>query len=158
MSFSQSFRELNDWANSVPPITRFLVFGTVVLSLAAQFGVCHPRQLVLSFPYIYTKYEIWRLLTCHLFSRGQAIIWHLIMLYQQSLSLEQGHFSSKPYEYAWAIILIMAVLDVIGVYMSLPILTDTFGLAVTTLYSLVKGDEVVSFMFGLQFKAIFLPW
>ncbi|KAJ3270375.1 hypothetical protein HDV01_007903, partial [Terramyces sp. JEL0728] len=47
---------------------------------------------------------------------------------------------------------------VIGVYMSLPVLTDTFGIAVTTLYAQVKGNEVVTFMFGLQFKAMFLPW
>ncbi|KAH6575667.1 hypothetical protein BASA62_001817 [Batrachochytrium salamandrivorans] len=131
--------DLQKFVYSVPPVTRYLVFGTLVFSLSAQIGLCKAHQLMLSFSDLTQSFEIWRLCTAHLFSSGPNMIWHLYMLYQNSRSLEDGYYSTRPADYAFFIILVMSVLDVIGLFFGYPLLTESFGMAITYMYAMSRG-------------------
>ena len=86
------------------------------------------------------------------------MLMHLYMLYVNSRSLEEGHFVNRRADYVFFVLLTMLLLDVITVYMELPIMTDAFGMAVTYLYSMSRAEDMVTFMFGMTFKAMYLPW
>ncbi|KAJ2996050.1 Derlin 1 [Globomyces sp. JEL0801] len=152
------FRDLKELVDRVPIITRYLVISTLAFSVGATLSLIDVRKLVLDFYPMYTKLEIWRFFTPHLLSGGQGLLFHLMFLYQQSLELESSHFGGRKADYCFNILIIMALLNVVGVYITLPVLTSAFGMALTYLYANVKGDQIVSFMFGFQFKAMYLPW
>ena len=86
------------------------------------------------------------------------MIFHLFLLYQNSRALEEGTYSGKRGEFAFIIFQIMALLDITGLYMNLPVLTSAFGMALIYISSQIRGDQITSFMFGFQFKSKFLPW
>lgn len=150
-------RDAQNWIDSIPPVTRYLSITTVIFSLGSSFKIISPVQLMLIWPEVFNL-QVWRLATCHLLSGGQDLIWHIIMLYQNSISLETNHFAVRPWDYLTTIIMIMGSLDLIAFAMGIPVMTQAFGMAITTLYSLIQGDAIVSFMFGLRFPAKFLPW
>jgi derlin-1 len=152
------FQQLNTFVESVPVITRYIVFSTLAFSLGAKVGLIHPKQLILMMPPILEKYEIWRLVTCHLFSGGQGLIWHLYFIYEYSKKLETGHFATRKADYALTLFIMIALMDLIGVYLNYMLLTEAFGMAITYLYANTDPEKIVSFMFGFNFKAVFLPW
>lgn len=49
-------------------------------------------------------------------------------------------------------------LDVLGLTLGLPVLTNSFSMAIIYIWSQTNPDQTVSFMFGLQFKASMLPF
>ncbi|KAL2912228.1 hypothetical protein HK105_208296 [Polyrhizophydium stewartii] len=150
--------EAKRFVYSVPPVTRYLVFGSLALSLATQVGMISPRQLLLVYGRVVGRFEIWRLFTAHMLSTGTNILWHTYMLYMNSRSLEETYYVGRRADYLFFVLLMMGSLDVIGIYMGFPYLTESFGMAITFMYSMAKADEVVNFMFGMQFKAMYLPW
>ena len=100
------------WIDSIPIITRYLIFSTLALSLGAKLGFVTPIQIALLPPIIVKKYEIWRLATAHLFSSGQSMIWHLYLLYQNSKNLEENFYSNRKADFLFMILIIMVLLDV----------------------------------------------
>jgi Derlin-1 len=152
------YQQFTSFVESVPVITRYIVFSTLAFSLGAKVGLINPKQLILILPPILKRYEIWRLFTCHLFSGGQGLIWHLFFIYQYSKELETGHFSTRKADYALTLFIMVALMDIVAVYLQYPLLTEAFGMAVTYLYANANPEQEVSFMFGFRFKAIFLPW
>ncbi|KAJ3302430.1 Derlin 1 [Kappamyces sp. JEL0829] len=152
------YSSTKQWVDSIPIVTRYLFFGTLFLSLAVRTGLVNFGQVILAPHFLLSKYELWRLVTPHFISGGPDILWHLYLLYQNSKNLEEGHYSSRKGDYIFLIMLTMAIIDVAGLYLGYPIFTPAFGMAITYLYAHVNGDQIVSFMFGFQFKAVFLPW
>lgn len=151
-------QSIKEWIDSVPIITRYILFFTLGISVGAKLGILHPRQIILFTPAILDKYEVWRLLTCHLFSSGSNMIWHIFLLFQNSKNLETGYYSNRRADYVFLLIIMILVMDIIGGIMGYFLLSEAFGMAITYLYANVNGEQVVSFMFGFQFKAMFLPW
>ncbi len=49
-------------------------------------------------------------------------------------------------------------LDLIGLALGLPVLTNSFSMALVYIWSQINPDQIVTFMFGLQFKASLLPF
>ena len=86
------------------------------------------------------------------------MIWHLFFIYQYSKELEVGHFSTRKADYALTLFIMIALMDSAGVYLQHPFLTEALGMSITYLYANSDPERIVSFMFGFQFKAAFLPW
>ena len=149
---------IKEGLDSVPLVTRYLVFGTLALSISSNLGIISAKQLILYPPLILEKYELWRLFTAHLLSTGSSMIWHVVFMYQYSKDLEENAYSNRKADYLFLIILSMLLLDVIGGFYGFMLLSGPFGMAIVTLFANSSPDKVVNFMFGFQFKAQFLPW
>jgi hypothetical protein len=102
--------------------------------------------------------QVYRLVTSHLVSGGSGLLWHLYMLYVYSIDLERGYFAGKRADYFVTIAVLMGTLDAIGLYMEYPILASAFVMGLTFLYSNIRAHHIVSFFFGIQFKAMYLPY
>lgn len=150
--------DLKAFVASIPQVTRYLTIATLVFSLGSKVGLCSVYQLALLTEPIYSNFQVWRLITAHLYSAGQGLIWHLYLLYSNSRELEQGHFSGKRADYVLTIIILIFCIDMAGLYLQFPILSEAFGMGITYIYSQIRAHQPVSFMFGLQFKAMYLPY
>lgn len=50
--------DFSDWYKGIPQMTRYWFTGSVILPLAARFGLLNPQNLVLYFaPFIY-KFQV----------------------------------------------------------------------------------------------------
>ncbi|KAJ3020423.1 Derlin 1, partial [Thoreauomyces humboldtii] len=151
--------EISLFYNGMPVVTRSLFAGTLGLSLAAGLKVIQPHQLLFIPSYIFTKYQIWRLVTAYLWQPlGFPFLMNLYFLYQQSRALETGLFVGRTADYVFFILFSIGAINVAAYFLELFMLSDPLLMSIVYVWSMHNRDQRVSFMFGVQFKAIYLPW
>ncbi|KAF8122572.1 Der1-like family-domain-containing protein [Boletus edulis] len=92
--------------NKIPPVTRFLVLSSLGVTIPAIVGFVSMHKLVFITPLITKKWEVWRAYTSLFFgTTGLGYLFHLIMLYRNSNSLETTHYERRSSDYAWQLFL-----------------------------------------------------
>lgn len=155
--------DFSDWYKSIPQITRYWFTGSVVVPLLARFGILPAQYLVLLFEPFINKFHFWRPVTGALFypitpQTGFSYLINLYFLYSYSSRLEQSTFDGKPADFLFMIIFNWLVLVIIGFAANIFIIMDALILSVMYVWCQLNRDTIVSFWFGTQFKAIYLPW
>ncbi|TPX56646.1 hypothetical protein PhCBS80983_g04366 [Powellomyces hirtus] len=151
--------EAQAWFNSVPPVTRALFAGTVGFSLAAGLGIVAPYQLIFVPEYILKKYQIWRLVTAFLWQPlGFPFLMNIYFLYRNSSDLETGLFVGRTADYVFFMIFCVGMINIAAYLLELVVLSEPLMLAIVYVWSMHNRDQRVSFLFGIQFKALYLPW
>ncbi|XP_013421634.1 derlin-1-like, partial [Lingula anatina] len=82
----------------------------------------------------------------------------LYFLYSYSTRLETGLFDGKPADYLFLLVFNWLCLVLIGFIIGLPLLMDPMVMSVLYIWCQLNRDQIVSFWFGTQFKAMYLPW
>lgn len=160
---SMAGSDFSDWYKAIPQISRYWFTGSVVLPLLSRFGILGAYSLVLLFePFIY-KFQIWRPLTAVFFypitpSSGFSYLINLYFLYSYSTRLETSTFDGRPADFLFMLIFNWLCLVIIGLVASIMILMDPLIISVMYVWCQLNRDTVVSFWFGTQFKAMYLPW
>jgi hypothetical protein len=149
--------EFEDFINTIPPITRSVLALTLALSLSLQFGVISPMQVVLLQKPLLQQFELWRLFTNVCLSSGLGLLMHLFFLYQNASSLEKTYANRKA-DFFIMLVFVIFSLDLFGLFMDLPVLTSAFSMALVYIWAQQHPDQIVTFMFGLQFKALLFPF
>eukprot|EP00056_Hartaetosiga_gracilis_P008863 m.127390 g.127390 ORF g.127390 m.127390 type:complete len:248 (-) comp13008_c0_seq1:3014-3757(-) len=149
-----------DWARSVPPVTRVLFFGSAAVTLLANFGVIPPSQLILNFPLVFNEFEIWRLFGSVFFfgKLGFPFLINLYFLYSYSKQLETGIFAQKTADYVYMILVIWLVLLLVGFLVPLMLIGLPLVFAIVHVWCHTNPNQILSFWFGTKFKAIYFPW
>ncbi|KAI9105299.1 Der1-like family-domain-containing protein [Phlyctochytrium arcticum] len=151
--------DIRDWVLGIPPVTRFLVFAPLGLSLLATFGFVSPSQLYLDYTPVFKKFELWRLVTNFFFGKlDLGFLFHLFFTYRSSLSLETGAFIGRQADYAFMIVFLMAVLDLVSPYIYGFFMASGLSLGLTLVWAQENAEQEVSFFFGIRMKAKFLPY
>merc|ERR1712224_249735 len=88
---------VEQWFRGLPPVTRWHFASVVIVTLAGNFGLVNPLVLALFKESVFSKFEIWRLVTCMMFmgKLGFGFLIHLMFLYQHSKPLEE-FIDSQP--------------------------------------------------------------
>ncbi|XP_048752583.1 derlin-1-like [Ostrea edulis] len=155
--------DIGDWYRGIPQMTKYWFTGSVVVPLVARFGLINPRNLILIFESVVYKFQFWRPLTAVLFypisgPSGFHYLMNLYFLYSYSTRLETGIFDGKPAEMGFLLIFNWLCLVIIGFAAEMWLLMDPMVLSVLYVWCQLNKDMVVSFWFGTQFKAMYLPW
>ncbi|XP_052818817.1 derlin-1-like [Mya arenaria] len=155
--------DIGEWYRGIPQITKFWFTGSVIVPLAARFGLLNPMWLVLLFEQVVYKFQFWRPLTAVLFyplagGRGFHYLINLYFLYSYSTRLETGIFEGKPAEYVFMLLFNWICLVIIGFVGEVMLLMDPMILSVLYVWCQLNKDTIVSFWFGTRFKAMYLPW
>lgn len=151
------FDEISAFVEKIPPLTRYICITTFVLSLSVQFQLVSPLQLVLDVKQL-LKFQFWRLFTSMCLSSGFALLMHLYFINSWLTSLESQTFRGRKGDCFMMLMFIMISLSVIGIAMGLPVLTNSFSMAIVYIWASQNPAQIVQFMFGLTFKAALLPW
>ncbi|CAK1543462.1 unnamed protein product [Leptosia nina] len=151
--------DFKDWFNSIPFFTRYWLACTVVLSILGKFGILNYYFLVLDFNAVLYRFQLWRLITAlFYYPTGFNFLMNCYFLYSYSKRLEMGMFEGKPADYFYMLLFNWATCVVIALMIDLPILMDPMVLSVLYVWCQLNKDMIVSFWFGSQFKAMYLPW
>ena len=82
----------DQWFRALPIVTQYWFGSTMVLTLAGNFGIFSPMQLIFSWPHIKDNFELWRLLTpfCYAGSFSFNTLITVYMLVNMSKQYEKG--------------------------------------------------------------------
>lgn len=160
---SMASNDIGEWYRSIPQITKYWFTGSVVLPLIARFGLISPLWLILRYDFVVYNFQIWRIFTSVLYypisgSRGFHYLLSLYFLYSYSVRLETGIFDGRPADYVFMLLFNLTCLVIIGFIAPLMLLMDPMVLSVLYIWCQLNKDTVVTFWFGSQFKAMYLPW
>eukprot|EP01134_Creolimax_fragrantissima_P005734 CFRG5734T1 len=149
--------DIKQWFNDMPPITKVLFVSSFGLTLAVNFGMVNSQYVLLSWGGIYHGFE---LLTPFAFygKLGFPFIINMIFLFQYSKLLETETYEGKPADYIWMLMLNGFMLIIVGFLWPLKVLSISLLLSMVYVWCQLNKDTIVSFFFGLRFKAQFFPW
>ncbi|CAG8455526.1 11470_t:CDS:2 [Ambispora leptoticha] len=140
------------WYKSLPSCTRFLFSSFVGITAAGTF-LTGPHllffepQLIFKFRYP----QLWRAYTCFFFQHfGLNFAFQLYFLYRYSKELETTKFAGRTADYVW----FLATSSIYPLYYYNPALV----MSIVYLWSQHNRDKIVSFLFGLTFKAVYFPF
>ena len=155
--------DLQEWFKSLPIFTRYWFGGTVLFTLLGRFGILQPAWLVLIWDYVVRSFHLWRPFTALFYypltpQTGFHFLINLYFLYNYSLRLETGIFDGRPADYLFMLLFNWVLCLLVAVFMNLPFLMDPMVLSVLYIWCQLNKDTIVSFWFGTQFKAMYLPW
>ncbi|XP_042886204.1 derlin-1-like [Penaeus japonicus] len=153
--------DIQQWFSSLPPMTRTWFGGTIALSLLGRFNMPSPYWLILDYGAVVHGFQIWRLVTCVFFysvQRGFHFLITLYFLYSYSLRLETGLFARRPADYLFMLLFVWICCLIVGLLGGMYMLMDPMVMAVLYVWCQLNKDTIVSFWFGTQFKAMYLPW
>ena len=151
-----------EWFKNLTPVCKTWLSIAVITTVGASFGVLNIELIYLSFPLVFKKFQIWRLITNFFFfgKLGFKWIFQMFILYKYTTMLEQNEFQG-PRGIAellhlmifGGIMLTLFAWIIGGMYFLGP------GLTFTLLYvwSRKSPNANVSF-WGFQFKAWHLPF
>ncbi|CAH1269667.1 derlin-1-like [Branchiostoma lanceolatum] len=155
--------DIGDWFRSIPLITRYWFALSVALPLLGRIGLVDAMSMILHWDLTVYHFQIWRPVTALFFyplmpQTGFHYLINLYFLYNYSTRLETGLFDGRPADYLFMLIFQWLCLVIIGFMAELFLLMDPMILAVLYVWCQLNRDQIVSFWFGTQFKAMYLPW
>jgi len=148
-----------EWFDNVPPITKFLLLGSIGITFAANLDLCSPYSLILTFDGVFHSFQIWRLATAFLFNGklGFPFLLNMIFLYRQSRQLEEDVYRGRASDYLFMILFGSTLLLLVGFLWPFPILGQALQLMLTYYWSRMYPNLQMNF-FGITFRSIYLSW
>ncbi|KAG0372709.1 hypothetical protein BGX24_012684 [Mortierella sp. AD032] len=144
---------------SVPIVTRIMLTATILLSLGVAVQLVPYRLIYLDWSSIIYKFHIHRLLTTFFVTKvGFSFLFDLYFMFTYGSQLETATFAGRSADYAWFVIFTSLFSSVVAHFMGFAFLFQSLLLSVITLWSQSNSERIVSFMFGVQFKAVYFPW
>nr|CAB3460446.1 unnamed protein product [Digitaria exilis] len=147
---------------SLPPISKAygtLCFFTTVL---VKLQILNPQFLALYYPFVFKKFEIWRLFTTFFFLGPFSINFgiRLLMIARYGVQLEKGVFENRTADFLWMMIFGGISLLVVS---AIPLFESYFlGIPMVSMLLYVWSREYPNSqinMYGLvQLRSFYLPW
>lgn len=155
--------DIGDWFRGIPIVSRWWFVLSIIFPLLGRIGLLHPFYMILDFEFVAYKFQVWRLITSIIYyplgpGTGFHYLINLYFLYSYSTRLETGIFDGRPADYLFLLIFNAIALLLLGFALSVKLLMDPMILSVLYIWCQLNKDTIVSFWFGTQFKAMYLPW
>ncbi|CAD7968221.1 unnamed protein product [Amoebophrya sp. A25] len=118
------------WYKNLPVLTRYgltIIFATTIL---VQTEILNPQLIVLHWPLVWGKLQLWRVLTCVFFFGGFSfnLVFQLYFFTSFSSKLERNEvFASAPGEYLLFLLFQIVTLAVLSLLLAYPTGLPTLG-------------------------------
>ncbi|KAE8255993.1 hypothetical protein A4X13_0g2846 [Tilletia indica] len=149
-----------DELNKIPPVSRFIILGTLGLTVPVILKLISPSPFVFYLPLIRSHFQFWRPFTSFfLAGSGIQLIFDLIALFRSSTALEEGEpFYRSSSTYAWTLILTNALIVLLNIPLGSALHFRPMLYAITTFWSRAYQSDSVN-MFGIvNVRAPLLPY
>ena len=151
--------DLKQWFFDIPIVTRFLFVSSFVVSLAGVYGAVAKSRLVLIWPLVIHKFELWRIVTNFFFHNvGFPFLMLMMFLYNQSKALESTEYEGRTSDYLFFILFNMSLLLPISYVMKWAVLGRSLVMSIIYMWSRKFPEVQMSFYFGIKFQGKYLPW
>ena len=144
-------------------VFRFFATACVATTIAMEFRMIDPFYLVLDWGMVFTKFQIWRLVTCFFIIGGFSwnFLMRIILIHNYGVALEKGVFQFKTAEflYLW----LFGACTLLAVSLALPgfqliVLNGPFVFMLLYIWSKHYPTQSVSIMGLFQVQGFYLPW
>ncbi|KAJ9107664.1 hypothetical protein QFC21_001124 [Naganishia friedmannii] len=133
----------------VPPVTRFMLVSTAIVTFPVLLKMVSPAQVYLSWPHMRYNYEIWRPWTAFFFGgSGFPLIYDFFLIYRNGSSLEKETYFGRTAEYAWANLMIAVFILITNIPFGFPFLFRSLLHAQNYLWCRANPSMKIS-LFGL---------
>ncbi|KAF9146200.1 Derlin 1 [Linnemannia schmuckeri] len=144
---------------SVPIVTRTMLTATILISIGVAVHLIPYTLIYLDWSLILYRFHIHRLFTPFFITGVNfTMLFDLYFLFTYGSQLENSTFAGRSADFAWFIIFTSIFSSIVAHYMRIAFLFQSLLLSVIYLWSQANSDRIVSFMFGVQFKAMYFPW
>ncbi|GHJ90234.1 hypothetical protein NliqN6_6636 [Naganishia liquefaciens] len=141
--------DIQSLIREVPPVTRFMLVSTAVVTFPVLLKIVSPAQVYLSWPHMRYKYEIWRPWSAFFFGgSGFPLIYDFFLIYRNGTSLEKETYFGATADYAWANIMIAVFIMIINIPFEFPFLFRSLLHAQNYLWCRANPTMKIS-LFGL---------
>lgn len=151
------------WFQSVPLITKVFLVGTLVTGAGLSFKFLDGSSLVLIWPLITDRFQIWRLITPFFFAGPFSFNFalHTLVLYENCKRYETNPFNTgaggNTADFLWMLCITMSVLLLLSYIFGLYVLSEPILYVIMYVWSR-RDPEIVLNIWGFRFKAMYLPW
>lgn len=151
-----------EFYKSLPPISK--AYGTLCLLMttAYQIGLYDPRDIALVYKPVFSRFQVWRLITNFFFLGNFSINFgiRLLMIARYGVQLEKGPFDRRTADFLW--MMIFGALSLLALA-AIPIFWSGFlGISLVFMLLYVWSREFPNAqinIYGLvTLKAFYLPW
>lgn len=151
-----------EYYKSLPPIAKAYGTACLLVTTAYQLGLCNPLHIALIHELVFTRFQVWRLITNFFFLGGFSINFgiRLLMIARYGVQLEKGPFDRRTADFLWMMIFGACSLLVLSL---IPFLRSGFlGISLVFMLLYVWSREFPNAqisIYGLvTLKAFYLPW
>ncbi|GBB88647.1 hypothetical protein RclHR1_15200004 [Rhizophagus clarus] len=154
----QPQNEIVSWYNDIPICTKFL-FTSFILVTVIGSTIINPFYLLHIPQYTFYKLQIWRLYTSFFFYKlSLSGAFQLYFLYTYSREVETTKFSGRTADYVFFLLFEALSILIIGWIFGLTLFNQSLVMAIIYIWSQHYREATVTFMFGLRFRGVFLPF
>lgn len=151
-----------EFYKSLPPITK--AYGTLCLLMTTiyQIGLYDPIDIALSYKLVFSRFQVWRLITTFFFLGNFSINFgiRLLMIARYGVQLEKGPFDRRTADFLWMMIfgafslLALAAIPIFRV----PFLGISLVFMLVYVWSREFPNAQISIYGLVTLKAFYLPW
>ncbi|KAK9476690.1 Der1-like family-domain-containing protein [Lipomyces japonicus] len=152
--------EIVEFLYTVPPITRSILLGTIGTTFGTLLNIIPSSLLINHWPWTIQKLQIWRPVTAFLIAIGSdpmSKLMEIYMLYTYGKDLELIKFNGITSDYAYYLLVIGSVISSLNYFTGGVGYVAPLLVAFTYTWSQQNPNRIVSFYFGIEFKAKYLP-
>ncbi|KAK9273163.1 hypothetical protein L1049_017970 [Liquidambar formosana] len=151
-----------EFYNSLPPISK--AYGTLCLMATTAFhlGLYHPANIALIYKFVFSNFQVWRLVTNFFFLGKFSINFgiRLLMIARYGVQLEKGPFERRTADFLW--MMIFGALSLLALS-AIPMLWTPFlGVSLVFMLLYVWSREYPNAQINLYglvaLKAFYFPW
>ncbi|KAK9468436.1 Der1-like family-domain-containing protein [Lipomyces arxii] len=151
--------EIIDFLYTVPPVTRVFLVGTIGTTFLTMLNVVSPVSVINIWPLTIYRLQIWRPVTAFFIPSGDPMskLMEIYMFYNYSKDLELEKFRGFVSDYAYYVLLMGGIISGLNFLVGGVAYMNPLLVALTYTWSQHNPDRIVSFYFGITFKAKYLP-
>ncbi|KAI7895445.1 Der1-like family-domain-containing protein [Mucor mucedo] len=145
--------EIVEWYQSIPPITKALFTLSIATTTVGSLGLIHPSSLILYWPSVQSKLQLWRLVSCFFYNKfSLGFAFNVYFLYRNSLQLENETFQGQPADYMFFHLFTSSLQLAAASIFKMYVLSDGLLLSIAYLWAQHNAETPVTFMFGIRLK------
>ncbi|XP_015899477.3 derlin-1 [Ziziphus jujuba] len=151
-----------EYYQSLPPISK--AYGTLCLlaTTVVQLGLCDYASIALIHQLVFSRFQVWRLITNFFFLGNFSINFgiRLLMIARYGVQLERGPFDRRTADFLWMMIfgaLTLLVFSVIPIF-RFPFLGISLVFMLLYVWSREFPNAIINIYGLVSLKAFYLPW
>jgi len=154
-SIEETFAEM-------PVITKFWLCCSFLSTLGVMLKIISPMVLLLDFDVIWSKFQIWRLLTCGCFfgKFSMPFMFQLYFLVSYGTRYEKDPFPTgggASSDFLYMLMVGAALMWMVGYFLGLVFIGESLVFMVIYVWSRKNPEAPLGF-FGFSFVGLHLPW
>ncbi len=152
--------QVEEWWESIPPITRTYVSLAVVTTAAVALDVVTPYKLYLNWELVVRHAHVWRVATNFLFFGNLSLdfLFHMFFLYRYCKMLETHSFRGRTADFLYMLLFGAALLLLVSPLTSIEFLGPSLTFMMVYVWARRNARQPMNFLGLLNFRAPYLPW